>query len=71
MARTHGNKEFKALLKEIESIGFRVEFTRSNIYRLYPPANIGGRIYTTHGTPKAIKPIKADFRKIYGIDLGK
>lgn len=71
MARTHGNKEFKALLKKIEEIGFRVEFTKSNIYRLYPPPNIGGRIYTTHGTPKAIKPIKADFRKIYGIDLGK
>lgn len=71
MARTHGNKEFKALLREIEKIGFRVEFTKANVYRLYPPPNISGRIYTTHGTPKAIKPIKADFRKIYGIDLGK
>ncbi len=71
MARTHGNKEFSALLREIEKIGFRVEITKSGVYKLYPPKNIGGRVYTTHGTPKAIKPIKSEFRKIYGIDLGK
>lgn len=71
MARIHGNKEFSALLREIEKVGFRVEKTKSGIYRIYPPKNIGGRVYTTHGTPKAIKPIKAEFRKIYGIDLGK
>jgi hypothetical protein len=71
MARTHGNKEFSELLREIERIGFRVEITKSGVYKLYPPKDIGGRIYITHGTPKAIKPIKSEFKKIYGINLGK
>lgn len=71
MARTHGNKEFSALLREIEKIGFKVEITKAGVYKLYPPKSIGGRVYITHGTPKAIKPIKSEFRKIYGIDLGK
>lgn len=71
MARTHGNKEFSLLVREIERIGFKVEKTKSGVYRMYPPKEIGGRVYITHGTPKAIKPIKAEFRKIYGINLGK
>jgi hypothetical protein len=71
MARIHGNKEFSSLLREIEKIGFRVEQSKAGVYKLYPPSNIGGRIYTTHGTPKAIKAIKSEFRKLYGIDLGK
>lgn len=71
MARTHGNKEFSALIREIERIGFKVEKTKNGVYKIYPPSNIGGRIYTTHGTPKAIKAIKSEFRKIYGVELGK
>lgn len=71
MARTHGNKEFSALVRQIEKIGFRVEKTKSGVYKMYPPQSIGGRIYITHGTPKAIKAIKAEFRKIYGVDLSE
>ena len=50
-------------------IGFRVEQTKRGVYKIYPPLSIGGRMYTTHGTPKAMKAIKSEFRKIYGIDL--
>lgn len=67
--KTHGIKEFNAILREIERIGFRVEMTKRGVYKIYPPTNIGGRIYMTHGTPKSIKAIKAQFRKLYGIEL--
>ena len=69
MARTHGNKEFSSVVREIERIGFRVEQTKRGVYKIYPPLSIGGRIYMTHGTPKAMKAIKSEFRKIYGIEL--
>jgi hypothetical protein len=68
--KSHGIKEFNAIVREIENIGFRVEMTKKGVYKIYPPASIGGRIYMTHGTPKAIKAIKAQFRKIYGVELG-
>jgi hypothetical protein len=68
MARDHGSKEIKSLFKEIERLGFRVEHTK-RVFRIYPPKGINGRIYTTHGTPKAIKAIYSDFRKLYGVEL--
>ena len=68
MARDHGSKEVKALLREIEKLGFRVERTKQ-AFRIYPPASIQGRMYITHGTPKAIKAIYSDFRKLYGVEL--
>jgi hypothetical protein len=68
MARDHGSKEIKSLFKEMERLGFRVEHVK-NTYRIYPPRSIQGRIYTTHGTPKAIKAIYSDFRKLYGVEL--
>lgn len=67
--KNHGIKEFNALLREIEAIGFRVERTKKGVYKMYPPKEVGGRIYMTHGTPKAIKAIKVQFRKLYGIEL--
>lgn len=67
MAATHGNKEVKRLFREIERLGFTVVRMKNN-YRIYPP-NKDGRVYITHGTPKAIKAIYADFRKIYGVEL--
>ena len=69
MPRDHGNKEFSAIVREIQAIGFRVERTKRGVYKIYPPAEIGGRMYITHGTPKSIRAIKAEFRKIYGVEL--
>jgi hypothetical protein len=68
MARTHGTKEVRQLFKEMEKLGFRVEKAK-NVFRIYPPKEIAGRIYTTHGTPKAVRAICADFRKLYGVEL--
>lgn len=67
--RNHGIKEFNAVLREVEAIGFRVEKTKKGVYKMYPPREIGERVYMTHGTPKSLKAIKAQFRKIYGIEL--
>lgn len=69
MSRDHGIKEFRAIIKEVEAIGFRVEQTKRGVFKLYPPESIGGRVYMTHGTPKAIKAIKKQFSKLYGIEL--
>lgn len=69
MARTHGNKEFSSLLREIEKLGFRVEMTKRAVYKIYPPEHIGGPMYITHGTPMAVKAVINEFRKLYGVDL--
>jgi acetolactate synthase regulatory subunit len=67
MATNHGNKEVKRLFREIEKLGFTVVHMKNN-YKIYPP-NKDGRVYITHGTPKAVKAIYADFRKLYGVEL--
>ena len=68
MARTHGTKEIKRLFRQMERLGFEVIQVK-NVFKITPPPTIGGRVYTTHGTPKAIKAIYSDFRKIYGVEL--
>jgi hypothetical protein len=68
MARVHGNKEVKNLLREIEKLGFSVRKV-NNTFKITPPKHIPGRIYSTHGTPKSIKAIYSDFRKLYGVEL--
>lgn len=67
--KNHGIKEMNAIIREVEAIGFRVEQTKRGVYKLYPPEKIGGRVYMTHGTPRSIKAIKNEFRKLYGIEL--
>lgn len=68
MARQHGTKQIRRFLAEIQKLGFRVE-NMNNKYRITPPRHLGTRVYFTHGTPKAIKPLCADFKKIYGVEL--
>jgi hypothetical protein len=68
MARTHGAKEIRRFLSEIQKLGFRVEQLH-NKYKITPPRHLGTRVYFTHGTPKAIKPLCADFKKHYGVEL--
>ena len=45
-----------------------MENTR-NKYKITPPPHLGTRVYFTHGTTKAIKPLCADFKKLYNVDL--
>jgi len=67
-SRVHGSKQIKRFIKEIEKIGFTVLVVK-NKYKIYPPKNLGTRIYITHGTPKSIKPMCSEFKKIYGVEL--
>jgi hypothetical protein len=69
MARTHGSKEMNNLLKDIKKAGFTVERLKNGVFIITPPSHIKAPSYKTHGTLKAIKPIKADFRKMYGVEL--
>ena len=68
-ARNHGNKVITELFKELSRLGFNVIHAKNNTYKIVPPAEMGGRIYSTHGTPKAHKALKAYYRKTYGIKL--
>jgi hypothetical protein len=68
MPRTHGNKHIKKFVREIERLGFKVT-NANNRYKMVPPAHLGTRVYTTHGTPQAIKPMCSDFKKFYNLDL--
>lgn len=64
----HANKAVKRLFKQIEALGFEI-IARKNGFVIYPPKEIGGQPYYTHGTQKAIKPIVKQFKKIYNVDL--
>ncbi|MGA1697550.1 MAG: hypothetical protein ACO4AZ_01585 [Ilumatobacteraceae bacterium] len=66
--RQHGNKVVKALLKQISGLGFDI-IQRRNGFQIRPPAGISGPVYFTHGTPKAVKAIKSDFKKLYDVTL--
>ena len=68
-ARNHGNKVITELFRELSRLGFNVIHAKNNTYKIVPPAELGGRIYSTHGTPKAYKALKAYYRKTYGIKL--
>jgi len=68
MSRQHGSKQINRFIREIQRLGFNVETTR-NKYRITPPPHLGTRVYFTHGTIKAIKPLCADFKKLYGVEL--
>lgn len=67
--RSHGTAELKKLFKQMEKHGFIIEKTKNGVFIIKPPAHLKAPLYKTHGTAKAIKPIRADFRKMYGIEL--
>jgi hypothetical protein len=71
MARTHGNKVIKELFAELQRLGFKITQAKNSSYKIVPPDELGGRIYSTHGTPKADKAIRAYYRKTYGIKIGE
>lgn len=64
----HGNKIVKKLFKQIEQLGFTI-IHRKNTYVITPPKHITGRVYYTHGTIQCVKPLKADFKKLYNVEL--
>lgn len=69
MARTHGTKAITQLFKELSKLGFEVIQAKNSTFKIVPPEQLGGRVYSTHGTPKAEKALKAYYRKTYGIKL--
>lgn len=69
MTRNHGNKAITKLFKELARLGFEVIHAKNSTYKIVPPSELGGRVYSTHGTPKAEKALKAYYRKTYGIKL--
>jgi len=68
MARQHGSKVVRRLFKELARMGF-VVVQKNNKFQIHPPRHIPGPVYFTHGTPKSVKPIVADIKKIYGVEV--
>lgn len=69
MAKQHNTKEVARLFRQMEKMGFVIVKKKGGGYKIYPPQNVNGPAYHTHGTAQCVKPIIRDFRKMYGIDL--
>jgi len=70
MARTHGNRLLLELFKELERLGFTVLHKKNGGFVISPPAsNPNQRKYHTHGTIKALLPLRKDMKKFYGVDV--
>lgn len=69
MPRQHQSPRMKKLLNELNRLGFEIQRGKSGTYKIVPPENIKGPIYTTHGTESALHPMRRDFKKYYNIQL--
>ena len=64
MPRQHQSSQMKKVLSELKRLGFEVERGKSGTYKIIPPPDIKGPIYTTHGTESALHPMRRDFKNI-------
>ena len=69
MPRQHQSSQMKKVLSELKRLGFEVERGKSGTYKIIPPPDIKGPIYTTHGTESALHPMRRDFKKYYNIQI--
>lgn len=70
MARIHGNRLLLEFFKELERLGFTVLHKKNGGFVITPPeSNPCQRKYHTHGTLKALLPLRKDIRKIYGVEV--
>ena len=69
MPRQHQSSRMKKVLSELKRLGFEVERGKSGTYKIIPPPDIKGPIYTTHGTESALHPMRRDFKKYYNIQI--
>jgi hypothetical protein len=69
MPRQHQSSKMKSVLKELTRLGFSVERNKSGTYKIVPPPNIEGPIYTTHGTESAYHPMRRDFKRMYNVNI--
>jgi len=69
MPRQHQSSKMKRVLKELTRLGFRVERSKSGTYKIIPPSNIEGPIYTTHATESAFHPMRRDFKRMYNVTI--
>lgn len=69
MPRQHQSSRMKKVLAELKRLGFEVERAKSGVYKIIPPPDIEGPMYTTHGTESALHPMRRDFKRYYNIEL--
>jgi len=64
----HNDKDVKEFFRKIQALGFVITPTKKG-FKIVPPTHIVGLPYFTHGTTKALKPMKRDFRRMYGVTV--
>lgn len=64
----HNDKDVKEFFRKVQALGFEIMPTKKG-FRITPPSHIQGPPYFTHGTSKALKPMKRDFRRMYGVTV--
>jgi len=69
MPRQHQSSKMKSVLKELTRLGFSIERCKSGTFKIVPPRNIKGPIYTTHATESAYHPMRRDFKKMYNVTI--
>lgn len=70
MGKQHGTTQMKKLIKKLESLGFVVEKNKNGTYSISPPDHINGPVYKTHGTIRALHPMRRDFKRLYNVNIG-
>lgn len=69
MPRQHQSSAMKKVLTELNRLGFKVNRSKSGVWKIVPPSSIEGPMYTTHGTESALHPMRRDFKRMYNVDL--
>lgn len=69
MPRQHQSSKMKSLLKELTRLGFIIERGKSGTFKIVPPPNIKGPVYTTHATESAFHPMRRDFKRMYNVTI--
>lgn len=61
-------KNIKSIMKELEKIGFRIEYSDGSLAKIYP-ADSSQPFYSLHIGERAIHPLKRFAKKKWNLDL--
>jgi hypothetical protein len=61
-------KNINQIIRELEKLGFRVEYCQGSLAKIYPES---GPFYSCHIGERAIHPLKRFAKKNWNIDLHK
>jgi len=69
MPRQHQSGKMRDVLKELKRLGFQIERNKNGTFKIIPPPQIKGPVYTTHATESAYHPMRRDFKRMYNVTI--